>query len=107
VAGNHDVGARLSAFAGIRLLALLQLDFMQVQPFINIPVSNASRCFFTPRQTSILNPGIRVSGSTARAIKEYIIFPKLNISPAGNAFLQTNIPGLEIGRIHSRASFLH
>jgi hypothetical protein len=78
-----------------------------MQPFINILVSNASRGFFTPGQTSILNPGIRVSGSTARANKEYIIFPELNISPAGNTLLQTDIPGLEIGRIHSRASFLH
>jgi hypothetical protein len=80
---------------------------MLIQPFINILVPDAGRRIFTPGQTSILNSGIRVFGSTARANKEYIIFPELDISPAGNTLLQTNIPGLEIGRIHSRASFLH
>jgi hypothetical protein len=78
-----------------------------MQPFINILVSNAGRGLFTPGQTSILNPGIRVSGSAASANKEYIIFPELNISPADITLLRTNIFGLEIGRIHSRASFLH
>jgi hypothetical protein len=78
-----------------------------MQPFIDVLVSKAGRCLFTPGQTGILNPGIRVSGPAARANKEYIILPELDISPAGNTLLQTNIPGLEIGRIHSRASFLH
>jgi len=80
---------------------------MQLQPFNNIPVSDAGRRLFTPGQASILNSGIRVSGTTARTDKEYIILPELNISPANGTLLRTNICWLEIGWIHSRASFLH
>jgi hypothetical protein len=80
---------------------------MHMQPFIDILVSYAGRCLFTPGQAGILNSGIGVSGPAAWANKEYIIFPELDIIPAGNTLLQTNIPGLEIGRVHSGAPFLH
>jgi hypothetical protein len=80
---------------------------MLMQPFINILVSNASRGFFTPGQTSILNPGIRVSGSAARANKEYIIFPKLDVIAAGSTLLRADILWFEVRWIHSWTSFSH
>jgi len=89
------------------LSALPLFPFLQDQPFFNIPVPDAGRSFFAPGQTSIPDPGICVSGSTARTNKEYIVFPELHITAAGSTLLCTDILDFEIGRIHSRTSFLH
>jgi hypothetical protein len=80
---------------------------MHMKPFVDILVPYAGGRLLTPGQAGILNPGIGVSGTATGTHKEYIVFPELDIIPAGDTLLHTDIPGLEIGWVHSGASFLH
>jgi len=87
--------------------ALFHLAFLLKEPSIDVLVPHARSRLLTPRQTRVLNPGIRVFRFALRAHEEYIIFPELDFIAAHSALLRADILWFEVCGIHSRASFSH